>query len=149
MTVGVNKSDPRLRAADITEQEFVGDVEVHPHSGMDFIDAYKDMPWAMLPAQSLIQPRDGYTLHYDPHPRPEPLVFLGCEGDLVGVFEHDNLTIKSEHQGKGLSRELILAGFSQAPWKNMKNRKVTEGGEKALRSAHRFAKESLAELNGE
>src|SRR5207237_1356444 len=45
-----------------------------------------------------------------------------------------------------LGPELILAGFAQAPWKNMKERKVTEAGAGALRSAYRLANEIIAEL---
>jgi GNAT superfamily N-acetyltransferase len=46
------------------------------------------------------------------------------------------------HQGKGLGSELILAGFAQAPWKDLKDRKVTEAGAATLRSAYRLAKEA-------
>jgi GNAT superfamily N-acetyltransferase len=133
--------DPRLLAAELTEQEFLGDLTVYPHPGIDFLNAYREAyPWSKLPACPLICPKDGYILHYDPACRATPLVFLGCKGELVGVFENDNLTVAEDHQRKGLGSELILAGFAQAPWKDLKDRKVTEAGAAALRHAYQLAK---------
>jgi cation transport regulator ChaB len=42
-----------------------------------------------------------------------------------------------------LGAELILAGFAQAPWKDLKDRKVTEAGAATLRSAHQLASEAV------
>lgn len=135
------ETDPRLLAAELTEQEFLGDLKVYPHPGIDFLDAYRDAyPWSKLPTCPLICPKDGYILHYDPARRATPLVFLGYTGELVGVFENDNLTVDADHQSKGLGSELILAGFAQAPWKDLKDRKVTEAGAATLRRAYRLAK---------
>ncbi len=74
-------------------------------------------------------------------------MFLDFDGELAGVFESDNLTVDSSHQGKHLSRELILSAFAQAPWKNLQTRKVTEACAAALRSAYRFVKEVARQLN--
>jgi hypothetical protein len=124
-------------------------LQIHPHPGGDFLDAYRECPWLGLPSHELLCPCEGYVLHYDPKPRAAPLVFLAFEGELVGVFESDNLTVADSHQGSRLGPELILAGFAQAPWKDLKERKVTEAGAGALRSAHRLAKEVLVKLKGE
>ena len=111
-----------------------------------------DTPWeedaGKAPSRGLLRPREGYVLHYDPRPQATPLVFLAFKGKLVGVFEGDNLTVADDHQGKRLGPELILAGFTQKPWKDLNGRKVTDAGAGALRSAHRLAKEVVAELNG-
>ena len=66
-----------------------------------------------------------------------PEVFLLFDDQLVGVFHGDTVTVDPDHRGRHLSRELILAGFAQAPWKN-KERKVTEAGKAALEGAYRF-----------
>ncbi len=140
------ETDPRLLAADLTEQEFLGDLKLHSHPGGDFVDAYRDAyPWSKLPSHPLIHPNEGYILHYDSAPRMTPLVFLEYKDELVGVFENDNLTVAEDHQRKGLGSELILAGFAQAPWKDLKDRKVTEAGAATLRRAYRLAKEVHAE----
>lgn len=136
----IDRNDPRLRAADLSESEFVGSIILHPDTGEDLLEVYREIaPWQTVPAQHLIEPRDGYELRCNPKLRSEPQVFLVFEGQLAGVFEGDTLTIGSDHRGLHLSRELILAGFAQAPWKDIKNRKVTAAGEAALRSAYRFA----------
>lgn len=136
------EDDPRLKAAELSEHEFVGDLIVHSDNNADgLLDVYREIaPWTALPDQPLIEPREGYCLRYDPRTRREPLVFLVFRGELVGVFENDTLTIDPDHRARHLSRELILAGFVQAPWKDLKNRKVTEAGAAALRSAHKFAR---------
>ncbi len=140
----IDRSDPRLlQAAALSESEFVGTLVVHPDSDTgEMLEVYRmESPWDRLPDQPLIEPRTGYTLRYIPKQRLEPLVFLVFEGGLVGAFESDTLTIHFDHRGKKLSRELILAGFAQAPWNNKQDRKVTEAGEAALRSAYKFATE--------
>jgi GNAT superfamily N-acetyltransferase len=144
-------SDPRLLAADLTEEEFVGDLQIHEHTGMDFLDAYRDAygaTFSQLPCHPLIRRREGYTLHYDSARRKTPLAFLGYKNELIGVFESDNLTVDNDHQGKGLGSELILAGYAQARWKNMKERKVTEAGAATLLKAYRLAKEAAKESGG-
>jgi hypothetical protein len=139
--VSISKDDLRIKAAELTESEFLGNLEIYPHPGGDFLEAYRNADsWRNLPQHKLMEPRDGYVLHYESRPRSYPLVFLAFNGELVGVFESDNLTIDSSHQEKHLSRELILAGFAQAPWKSQQGRKVTEAGAAALRSAYRFAR---------
>lgn len=146
----VPKADPRLFAATLTEQEFVGELLIHSHTGMDFLDAYRGVyadTFSTLPCQPLIRPQEGYTLHYNPAQK-RPLAFLGHDGELVGVFEGDNCTVADDHQRKGLGSELVLAGYAQSPWKNLKNRKVTEGGAATLHRAYRLAKEA-AEERGE
>jgi GNAT superfamily N-acetyltransferase len=141
--------DPRLLAAELTEEEFLGDLKIHPHPGGDFLDAYREdyaKTFSKLPCHPLIHARDGYTLYYDSDRRGKsPLAFLGYKGELVGVFEGDNCTVDENHQGKGLGAELILAGYAQARWKNLPDRKVTEAGGKALLKAHRLAKEAAEE----
>lgn len=139
--MGIDRTDPRLQAASLSESDFLGTLVVHPDNDAgEMLEVYRlESPWARLPDQPLIESRAGYTLRYLPKQRPEPLVFLVFESELVGVFEGDTMTIDSGHRGKKLSRELILAGFAQAPWRNKQDRKVTEAGEAALRSAYRFA----------
>ena len=140
--IPVPENDPRLNAAELSEDEFVGHLIPHCDNNADgLLEVYRKVaPWNSLPDHPLIQPREAYSLRYDPHPRGEPLVFLVFQRDLVGVFENDTLIIDPDHRGAQLSRELILAGFAQAPWKNLKNRKVTKAGAAALRSAHKFAR---------
>jgi len=103
--------DARLLAAQLTEDEFVGELQIHEHTGIDFLDAY----------------RGAYGASFSQLPR-HPLI------------ESDNLTVDEDHKGKGLGSELILAGYAQSPWKNLKGRKVTEGGAATLRKAYRLAK---------
>ena len=138
------KNDPRLKAAELSEHEFVGDLIIHSDNNAEgLLDVYREMaPLTALPDQPLIKPREGYCLRYDLRPQRAPLVFLVFQCELVGIFENDTLTIDPDHRGRHLSRELILAGFAQAPWKDLKNRKVTEAGAAALRSAHEFARAS-------
>ncbi len=58
--VSISKDDPRLRAAELTEDEFLGSLDIHNHAGMDFLDAYRGAyPWAELPRHTMIQPREG------------------------------------------------------------------------------------------
>jgi hypothetical protein len=137
-------TDPRLAAAELTEQEFVGHLVVRPNPGGDFLDAYRDLypTWSKLQSHALLHPKDGYTLYYDSTPKTTPLAFLGYKGVLVGVFESDNLTVNDEHQREGLGSELILAGFAQVQWKNMTNRKVTEAGAATLHKAYQLARET-------
>jgi hypothetical protein len=86
-------------------------LKVHSHPGGDFLDAYREaLSWGQLPSHDLLRPREGNVLHYDEGLRTDPLVFLAFKGELVGVFEADNLTVANEHQGKHLGPELILAG---------------------------------------
>jgi GNAT superfamily N-acetyltransferase len=141
-------SDLRLLAAELTEDEFVGELQIHKHTGIDFLDAYRGdygATFSKLPCHPFIRPREGYTLHYDSARRKTPLVFLGYKGELIGVFESDNLTVDEDHQGNGLGSELILAGYAQAPWKSLKDRKVTEAGAATLRKSYRLAKEAAKE----
>lgn len=140
----INRHDPRLKAAELSEPEFVGKVVLYEDiiiGAEELLDTYKHARlWKNLPEQSLIEARENYTLRYDPNFQGYPLVFLVYQGDqLVGVFEHDTIVIHPSHQRKHLSRELILAGFAQAPWKDLENRQVTESGKRALRGAHAFA----------
>lgn len=134
--------DPRLRAAGLSEQEFIGDLIIHSDNSADgLLEVYReDALWRRLSDQALLKAQHGYFLRYELQPQPEPVVFLVFKGDLVGVFHNDTLTIDPKHRGRHLSRELILAGYAQAPWKDMKQRKVTKAGAAALRSAYRFAK---------
>ena len=145
--MAVDRTDSRLKAAELTESEFLGTLEVHPdNDAYGLLDAFSEMepkPWVSLPARPLIEPREGYTLRYAPCIKPEPEGFLLFKDQLIGLFLGDTATIDPDYRGKHLSRELILAGFDQAPWKN-KKQKVTEAGKAALESAYRFSKE----LNG-
>lgn len=141
-------NDPRLKAAELTEKQFVGEVLVHSdNDALGLLDAYVDLPWNKLPPQALIEPKPGYTLHYSPP--PPRLVYLAHDGKLVGVFHDDNLTIDEDHRGLKLSRELILAGFAQVPWMDLKNRKVTNAGEAALRGAHKYVREIKAKIDAD
>jgi hypothetical protein len=116
----IDANDPRLRAADLSESEFVGTLDLHPDNNADqLLYAYRSefLSWAHFPVQPFLEPHAGYVLRYNPSPQPAPLVFLGFEDNLVGIFEHDTLAIDQSHRGKHLSGELILAGFAQTPWK--------------------------------
>ena len=104
-------SDLRLLAAELTEDEFVGELQIHKHTGIDFLDAYRGAygpTFSKLPCHPLIRPREGYTLHYDSARRKTPLVFLGYKGELIGVFESDNLTVDEDHQRNGLGSDSAL-----------------------------------------
>src|SRR5437870_4999818 len=134
----IDRNDPRLRAAELSEQEFTGTLEIYEDTNPEFLDVYPESSWTTLPVQPLIEARDGYELRYKAALKYGPLVFLVFKGELMGVFHGDTLLIDPAHRGKHLSRELILAGFAQSPWKNPKDRKVTKAGQAALRSAHAF-----------
>lgn len=145
----IDRTDLRLKAAELSEQEFTGTLHIHPDADVELLDIYREQSlWTNLPAKPLIEAREGYVLRYASGQRAAPLAFLVFENQLVGVFESDTLMIDPLHRKKHLSRELILAGFAQAPWKDLQNRKVTEAGAAALRSAHKFATEVAQKLNG-
>ena len=145
----IDISDPRLKAAELSEQEFTGTLDLHQDTDADFLDIYREQTsWTNLPAKPLIKACEGYVFRYAPGLIAAPLAFLVFENQLVGVFAGDTLMIDSRHRGKYLSRELILAGFAQAPWKNLQNRKVTKAGAAALRSTHKFVTEVVGTLDG-
>lgn len=146
----VNRTDSRLRAAELTEEEFLGTIERHSDTAVNLLDAYREWRslWARLPDMPLMEPHDGYSLRYDSCSQLR-LVFLVCNDELVGVYHDDNFAMDPATPVKGLSHELILAAFAQVPWKNIPNRKVTNAGETALRRAHKFVRDIVRKLEGE
>jgi hypothetical protein len=66
--VAVDSADPRMRAAELTESEFLGTLEVHcDNDAYELLDIFTEMepnPWVSLPDRFLLEPREGYRLRY-------------------------------------------------------------------------------------
>jgi hypothetical protein len=108
-----SKTDPRLLPADLTEDDFVGELADPVDIFTDrLLEAYRqDGTWAhRRPHRPLLIPKEGYALRFD-FPSPTRDIFLEYRGELVGFFQNDSLVIDTAHQGKNLSFELILAGY--------------------------------------
>lgn len=135
------QTDPRLDAANLTQEDFIGEMEYSGDASPAdaLVEALQNMNQrTKLHEHQLLEPRDGYVLRYNV-PSDSHCVYLLYNNKMVGFFhETDSLVIHSEHQGKGLGKELVLAAFAQKPWKNPQ-RKVTSAGKRTLKSAYRFA----------
>ncbi len=136
----IQKDDPRLSAALLSRDEFVGQVESNGDIGSSFHLVELHQPrefWGHLPELKLLMPIADYSLRCQ-IPATSHSVFLMYKGMVVGCFvETDSLAILDTHQGKNLSRELILAAFAQKQWCSP-TRKVSKAGEKALVNAYEF-----------
>lgn len=134
--------DARLAAADLTLDQFLGKVTDEGDALVPdgLVEAMRETnEWMTMQVHPLLEHRSGYTLRYNTSSK-EHRVYLLHEDTMVGFFhETDSLIIHSEHQGKKLGPELILAAFAQKQW-NSPTRKATAAGKKALISAHALAK---------
>jgi GNAT superfamily N-acetyltransferase len=147
----VARIDPRLGAACLTLEEFVGRIE----GGSDIFNPdellalYQNEDfWAASPELPLLFPVSGYSLRCKV-PSEAHEVFLIHSRTVVGFFvETDSLVVRSDHQGKGLGSELILAAFAQKPWRSPV-RKASPAGQKALSKAHGLACEAQRSLQAE
>ena len=136
--MNIDQTDPRLAAADLTRKEFIGEIVDSGHATPfdDLVEEFRKIKeWTMLQEHQLLEPRDGYVLRYN-FPSDSHCVYLLHDNVMVGFFyETDTLFIHSEHRGKGLGKELILAAFAQKPWRDPK-RPVSIAGRKTLERAY-------------
>ncbi len=133
--------DERLSAARLTINEFVGQIEIKGDVIMPdmLFDLYQDRNvWGHLPELPLLQPQAGYSLRCR-IPALWHEIFLIYENAVVGFFvETDSLAVLSNHQGKGLGCELILAAFAQKKW-CLPPRKVSPAGQTAFQRSYNLA----------
>jgi ribosomal protein S18 acetylase RimI-like enzyme len=133
--------DPRLDAANLTREDFIGEIEFSGDAcpADTLVEELQRLnQWTMLHEYQLLEERDGYVLRYNV-PSDSHCVYLLHDNIMVGFFlETDSLVIHSEHQGKGLGKELVLAAFAQKPWKKPQ-RKATSAGKKTLENAYILA----------
>jgi hypothetical protein len=139
--MAISPIDPRLSAADLALEEFVGSIvvcgDVFP--GDEFLDTFPRKCWESLPEHALLRPVDGYSLRATV-PSTSHAAFLIHDQILVGIFmETDTLVLHGDHQGKGLGQELVLLAFAQKPWRSIQGRKVSDAGRKTLCRAHQLA----------
>jgi len=136
-----DQTDPRLYAANLTQEDFIGEIEYSGEaSPSDELveELQKVNGWSMLNEHQLLEPLEGYMLRYNV-PSDSHCVYLLHGSEMVGFFhETDSLVIHSEHQRKGLGKELVLAAFAQKPWKNPQ-RKATSAGKRTLENAYILA----------
>jgi hypothetical protein len=137
----LSSDDARLKAADLIANEFIGELEISGPAGFDLLEVLTSDQverCRSLPIQPWLEPdkKDGYTLHFEfgPHEEPYVFAFLGSE-PVGGMAFGDNITVKAEHQRRGIGKELCLAGHAQCSLKP-KPRKVTEEGAKTIRGAY-------------
>ena len=136
------QKDPRLNAANLTKEDFIGEIKDSGDASPSFDVLVEELQgmngWTMLHEHQLLEPRDGYVLRYN-FPSDSHCVYLLHNNKIVGFFrETDSLVIHSEHQGKGLGKELVLAAFAQKPWKKPQ-RHATSSGKRTLENAYRLA----------
>ena len=132
------QTDPRLKAANLTREDFIGEIEYSGDASPSdaLVEELQKMnQWTMLQEHQLLEPRDGYVLRYNV-PSDSHCVYLLHDNIMVGFFhETDSLVIHSEHQGKGLGKELVLTAFAQKPWYKPQ-RKATSAGKRTLKNAY-------------
>jgi GNAT superfamily N-acetyltransferase len=135
------QTDPRLDAANLTQEDFIGEIEDSGDASPsdELVEHLQKMNrWTMLNEHNLLEPCEGYVLRYNV-PSDSHCIYLLHDNEMVGFFhETDSLVIHSEHQGKGLGKELVLAAFAQKPWKKPQ-RKATSAGKRTLENAYRLA----------
>ena len=143
------QTDPRLDAAKLTQEDFIGEIDNSGDASPsdELVEALQEMnSWTMLHEHQLLDPREGYVLRYNV-PSDSHCVYLLHDNEMVGFFhETDSLVIHSEHQGKGLGKELVLAAFAQKPWKKPQ-RKATSAGTRTLENAYRLARRAQQRLS--
>jgi hypothetical protein len=143
--VAIPSDDERLKAADLTEEDFTGELELNGSASLDFrqiLSPEQIEACRSLPAQQWLDPanKDGYTLHFRFERLDEPRVFAFYGSTLVGGMAYgDNIAVDEEHGRRGIGAELCVAGHTQCPEKP-RPRKVTEAGEKTIRSAYRLVR---------
>jgi hypothetical protein len=143
--VAIPTDDERLKAARLTEEEFTGELEVNGSASLDLFQILTPeeiKQCRSLPAQAWLDPakKDGYTLHFKFERLAEPWVFAFYGSTLVGGMAYgDNISVDADHWCCGIGAELCVAGHAQCPEKP-RPRKVTELGEKTIRSAYRLVR---------
>ena len=135
-------SDPRLSAATLTLDDFLGTIQDEGDASMtdSVIESLRENPeWLQFDEHELLRPQHGYKLRYNV-PNDSHCAYLLFHGEMVGLFhETDSLIVHSEHWGNGLGKELVLAAFAQRRWTSP-SRKATAAGRKALEDAHKLAR---------
>jgi hypothetical protein len=146
--MAIERSDPRFKAADLSEEEFIGIMTEHPDSEpVGLLEPFMETnQWKAHSEHALIEPLEGYSLRYSPGAGDELDVYLLFHDELVGIYCGEMLFIEPGHRKQELGRELILAGFAQTPWKN-KVRKVTPAGKRSFEKAYRFVTETVRRLD--
>jgi len=88
------QTDRRLDAADLTQEDFIGEIEYCGDAlPLDSLveDLQKEKQWALLHEHQMLEPRDGYVLKYNV-PSRSHCVYLLHDNIMVGFFhETDSL----------------------------------------------------------
>lgn len=125
-----------MNITEMTEGEFLcdGNRELHPPKPTsldDFLPVLQELGYDYVRNLS----SSSYELHQIRN-QPGDMVLV-VEGQVIGLYFGDVLTIDANHRGKGLSTPLVLSAipYRSAPT----DRKVTDDGLRALRSAWKVA----------